>query len=59
MLDKRPSVTTGPENQYVAVGHHCSFCLTPVDHMENPLSSTSPHQHTDRGRYQDILRNLV
>lgn len=37
MLDKRPPVTAGPENQYVAVGHHCSFCLTPVDHMEKPF----------------------
>lgn len=37
MLDKRPSVTAGPENQYVAVGHHCSLCLTPVDHMEKPF----------------------
>ena len=38
MLDKRPSVTAGPENQYVAAGRHRSSSLTPVDHMENPLS---------------------
>lgn len=35
MLDKGPPVTAGPENQYVAVGHHCVFHSIPVDHMEN------------------------
>lgn len=39
MLDKRPSVTARPENQYVAVGRHRSFSLTPVDHMETPFIS--------------------
>ena len=47
--DKRPSVSAGPENQYVAVGHHCSLCLTPVHHMENPLSYSAPHQHANGG----------
>lgn len=40
MLDKRPPVTTPPENQYVAAGHRCSFSLTPVDHMKPPFISS-------------------
>lgn len=45
-LDKRPSVTARPENQYVAVARRRSFSLTPVDHMETSFISSPAHTNT-------------
>lgn len=43
-IEKKPPVTTHPENQCAAVGRHCSFASTAVDHTETHLICSPAHK---------------
>lgn len=61
MWDEGSPVAAPPENQYGSAGRHCSFSLTPVDHMKMPFISSPAHMQAKvaRQRLARDARNCV